>query len=592
MDHASDLPLWDLSGLYASPSDPAIESSLAEARVDATRFAVQYQGRVGGLDPDALAALLRAYETLLAAMYRPQMYANLLSSTHSADEEVRALHARVNEVGTELSNLVRFVDTEIARCPAEVAQAWLDAPAMAGFRHHLQRTRAAAPHTLAGDVENALATKNLTARRAWSQLYNELTAAWRFDVEVDGRVESLHLAGVRSLRESPDRGVRERATVAMQQQFERDALVLSTIVNTTYQDHRLENELRGYDTPVAPTLLDDELDRATLDALMTAVESHYPVMQEYLRLKAKALDLPRLENWDVLAPYPDGDRDVAWADARDVVLAAFGDLDADIAARAKGFFDERRIDAAPRAGKRDGAFCAGMVPGTAPRVLVNFHGRQRDVFTLAHELGHGVHFSLAGERQSLLNYWPTSPMAETASVFGEMVLTRKLLSSETDPARRRVLLASRIEEAMGTIHRQVAFTRYEMNAHDRRAKGVVPATELCALWGAELDHLYGDSVARGPRDGWGWAGIPHLIHYRFYCYSYAFGQLLVFALYRLWEQDGAAFVPRYRALLEGGGSDTPHALLARVGIDITDPAFWRRGLEVVTAMVEEFRADV
>jgi oligoendopeptidase F len=223
---------------------------------------------------------------------------------------------------------------------------------------------------------------------------------------------------------------------------------------------------------------------------------------------------------------------------------------------------------------------------------MNFTGRLSDVATLAHELGHGVHFALAGRRQSMLNYYPTTPMAETASVFGEMCLTRNLLAAERDPAVRRQLLAARIEDALGTIHRQVCFTRYELAAHARRAEGMVPTTELGALWSRELARFYGDAVERSPRDAWGWAGIPHLVHYRFYCYSYAFGQLLVFALYRQWDRDGAAFVPRYLELLASGGSDAPARLLAGVGIDVTDPDFWRRGLEVVTAMVEDFRALV
>jgi oligoendopeptidase F len=279
---------------------------------------------------------------------------------------------------------------------------------------------------------------------------------------------------------------------------------------------------------------------------------------------------------------------VRFDEARDEVLSAFDALSPRAKELAGGFFDEGRIDAEPRPGKRDGAFCAGMVPGVAPRVLVNFHGRLRDVFTLAHELGHGVHFALAAEKQSLLNYWPTSPMAETASVFGEMLLTRRLLGAVRDRATRRQLLAARIEEALGTIHRQVAFTRYERNAHDERARAVLTTERLCELWSAETGRLYGDAVARGPLDVWGWAGIPHLLHYRFYCYSYAFGQLLVFALYERWQREGDAFVPRYLELLAGGGGDTPVALLKPLGIDLTDPDFWRGGLDVVTRMVDEF----
>jgi oligoendopeptidase F len=441
-------------------------------------------------------------------------------------------------------------------------------------------------------VENVLATKNLTGRRAWTQFYDELTARWTFPFTVRGETRERNLAELRALRTDPDRDVRRRAVGVMLERFEREAPTFAFIANTLYQDHRSENGLRGYRTPEAPTLLDDELSEGALDGLMTAVEAHYPVAQEYYHLKARALGLERLETCDLLAPYPQDERVLSWESARDQVLDAFSALDPGVRSRAEGFFHDGRIDAEPRAGKRDGAFCASLVPGRAPYVFMNYTGRLHDVLTLAHELGHGVHFSLAGERQTLLNYWPTTPLAETASVFAEMVLSRDLLARETDPRSRRQLLATRIEEALGTVHRQVCFVRYERNAHARRAQGVLPASEFRALWEHEHRRLYGTSVDYTERDSWAWPGISHLFHYRFYCYSYAFGQLLVFALYRLWEEDPRAFVPKYLELLSSGGSAAPSELLGRVGIDVTDPAFWSRGLEVVTRMVEEFRAEV
>ncbi len=586
------LPRWDLGPLYGSPSSPDIDRDIAAAKAQADAFAARYQGAVASLDGGALAEALAAYERLLDVTYRPQMYASLASAVDALDEATRALHTRTGEAATDVMNRVRFLDVELAAAPDEAFARWKASPALARYGHFLDRARMFAPHTLTRDVENALATKNLTGRRAWTHLYDELTAGFTFPFEVRGEAKDRTLAEMRGLRMDADRDVRARAHAQVLERFQRESQVIAYVVNTLYQDHRLENDLRRYEHPVAPTLLDDELPRATLEALMTAVEEHYPVAQEYFGLKARALGLDRLATHDVLAPYPEGERKVAWPDARAEVVRGFGAVDPRLGALAEGFFTEGRIDAEPRPGKRDGAFCSGMVPGVAPRVLMNYNGRLADVMTLAHELGHGVHFALAGERQNLLNYWPTTPMAETASVFGEMMLARNLLEREKDPAVRRQLLASRIEDALGTIHRQVCFTRYEMNAHARRAESVVPARALCDLWSSELGRFYGDAVERGPHDAWGWAGIPHLIHYRFYCYSYAFGQLLVFALYRQWERDGQGFVPRYLELLASGGCDTPQRLLANIGIDITDPGFWRRGLEVVTRMVEEFRAVV
>ncbi len=586
------LPRWDLAPLYPAPEAPEIERDLASARASADAFAARYEGSVSGLDAASLAEALEGYERLLDLTYRPQMYASLASAVNTLDDVTRALHTRTGEAATEVMNRVRFFDVELAAVSDGVFSKWRADPALARFGHYLDRTRLFAPHTLTREVENALATKNLTGRRAWTQLYDEITAGFSFSFEAHGESKVRTLAEMRSMRLDSSRDVRRRAHSEVLERFQREAPVIAYVVNTLYQDHRLENELRRYETPVTPTLLDDELSRATLDALMTAVEDHYPVAQEYFRLKARALGLDKLATHDVLAPYPSGERHVAWSDARSEVVRAFAAVDARLGSLTEAFFTERRIDAEPRAGKRDGAFCSGMVPGVAPRVMMNYNGRLSDVMTLAHELGHGVHFALAGERQSLLNYWPTTPMAETASVFGEMMLARNLLELERDPAVRRQLLASRIEDALGTIHRQVCFTRYEMNAHARRAEAVVPAQTLSDLWSRELERFYGDSIERGALDSWGWAGIPHLIHYRFYCYSYAFGQLLVFALYALWERDGRDFVPRYLDLLASGGCDAPQKLLASIGIDITDPGFWRRGLEVVTRMVEDFRATV
>lgn len=585
------LPAWDLSDLYASDTDPSLEGDLDAAAARAESLRAAYAGRVAALDADALAALLDAYEAALVLLYRPQMYASLRSATDGLEEGVRALSARVGERATAVGNTLRFVNVELAAADATVFAAWRAAPALSGLGHFLQRARASAPHTLDAPVEAALSTKDLTGRRAWVRLYDELCAGWRFDSPRGDGATGLSLAEVRALREHADRDVRRRAQHAVLDRLSTHGDTLGYIVNTLYQDHRLECTMRGHDDPVGPTLLDDELSRATFDALLGAVEAHYPVAQEFFRLKAKALGLDALESFDLLAPWPGAEPAIAWDEARRLVLDAFGALSPTLRDHAADFFTARRIDAASRPGKRDGAFCAGMIPSVAPRVFVNYNGRPRDVHTLAHELGHGVHFALAGQHQRLLNYWPTSPMAETASVFAEMVLTRALLEGAVDPAARRRLLASRIEEALGTIHRQVSFTRYELEAHAARARGNVPVEALCDLWSAQAQSLYGDAVRRGPLDRWGWAGIPHLIHYRFYCYSYAFGQLLVFALYRLWERDPAAFVPRYEALLAAGGCDTPAALLAGLGVDINDPHFWSEGLSVLSRMVQELQRD-
>src|SRR5215831_5058259 len=585
-------PRWDLSRLYRAPDDPALARDHERARAAADDFASRLRGRVAELDPGALAAALRDLESLMDVAYRPSLYASLFHATASDDPTAQALYVHAREQSTDIFNRVQFFDVELKRAPEAAFARWLAAPELAGYAHHLRRVRRAAPHTLSEPEERLAAMKDLTGKSAWAQLYDEITSSWTFPFEADGETRTRSLAEVRALRSHADRDVRRRAQAAVLERHAENAQVLNYITNTIFQDHRIEIGLRGYANVLAPTSLDDEIPETVIETLMRAVEDRYPVVHEYYRLKARALGLADFATYDLLAPYSASERQVSFPEAQTLVLESFAQVATPFADAARAFFDERRIDAEPRPGKRDGAFCAGMLPGVAPYVLANYTGRLDDVSTVADALGHGVHFVLAGRKQTPLNYWPTTPMAETASVFGEMVLVRNLLSAEKNPTTRRQLLASRIEDSIATIFRQVAYTRYELRAHERRAAGVVPAREYSALWSEEMRRLYGDAVSLGSVDGWGWITIPHILHSRFYCYSYAFGQLLVYALYRQWEREGAAFVPRYLALLEAGGSEEPDQLAARAGCDIADAGFWRQGLDIFARMVEEFAAEI
>jgi oligoendopeptidase F len=585
-------PRWDLSHLYKSPEDQSIAKDLERATKLADDFAARFRGKVAQLAPADLAAALKETEALMDVAYRPPMYASLLHSTQSDDPKAMALYVEAQEKTTDVFNRVQFFDVELKRAPDDVFAKWLAAPALASYAHYLRRVRKSAPHTLSEAEEQLSAIKNLTGRSAWARLYDEVTSAWTFEFAADGETRTRSLAEIRALRSHADRDVRRRAQAAVLERHAQHAQVLTYLTNTIFQDHKLETDLRHFPDVLAPTALDDEIPAPVIETLLAAVEERYPVVHEYYRLKARALGLGDFATCDLLAPYSDSERRVSFPDAQKLVLESFGQVATPFADAARAFFDERRIDAEPRPGKRDGAFCAGMLPGVPPYVLANYTGRLDDVSTVAHELGHGVHFVLAGRKQSALNYWPTTPMAETASVFGEMVLVRNLLGAEKDPATRRQLLASRIEDSIATIFRQVAYTRYELNAHTRRQEGVVPPADYSGLWSTEMKRLYGNSVAQGPHDGWGWITIPHLVHHRFYCYSYAFGQLLVYALYRQWEREGADFVPRYIELLEAGGSDEPAVLAGRARCDINDAAFWRAGLDIFQRMVEEFAKEV
>jgi oligoendopeptidase F len=343
--------------------------------------------------------------------------------------------------------------------------------------------------------------------------------------------------------------------------------------------------------PVTPTHLDNEVRAETIEVMMSATERHYGVAQEYFRLKAHLLGLPGMKNTDLYAPLSDASATVGFDEAQQTVLDAFADFAPEFVAAGRDFFRSRWIDAQPRPGKRLGAFCASLGPSTNPYVLLTYTGTSRDMATLAHELGHGVHDRLAA-KQRPVNYQPPLPLAETASTFAEMLLTRSLLARERRPAVRQALLCAKIEDTIATVFRQNVLTRFEMAAHARRQVAALTADELCTLWWNENARLYGDAVEMIPSYRWGWSYIPHFIHNRFYCYAYVFGELLVLALYQRYREEGTAFVPAYLDLLRAGGSDAPDVLLRRVGVNVDDPAFWERGFVVVDSLLDELRATI
>jgi oligoendopeptidase F len=581
---------WDLSDLYQSDGDPALERDLATARAHAEALASSHRGRVAGHDAAKLAALLADFETLVALAWRPAIYASLRFSADTSDPRAQALVGRTREEGARIATLVKFLDVEIKTAPEAAFAAWLGADALAGYRHYLRAARKGAPHTLSEPEERIATLKSLTGAAAWSQLFDETVSALRipFEDETLGAMRDLTVDEARALRSSPDRRVREQASRKIHEAHAEKSHVLGFVFNTLFQDHKVEVELRHYDSAIAPTLLEDELGADVVESLMATTERNYPLAQEYYRLKARALRLPDFSSHDLLAPLPGGERKVPFDEGRGIVLDAFRSFSPTFAEIAERHFARRWIDVLPRPGKRGGAFCSAAIPALHPYVLTNYNDRLDDVSTVAHELGHAIHFTLAG-RQTLLNYGPTTPMAETASVFGEIVLARRLLDAERDPAVRRSLLAMRIEDILATVFRQVMYTRWEQSAHARRAEGVATVEEYGALWREHLERLYGDAVRLGELDRWGWIGIPHFIHSRFYCYSYAFGQLLVLALYRRYSEEGDRFVPRYLDLLAGGGSGTPEELLGRVGIDVHRPEFWQQGFATLGELVEEFR---
>ncbi|AMV73900.1 M3 family oligoendopeptidase [Desulfuromonas carbonis] len=584
---------WDLGALYASATDPAWAADLARAAASAEQFRSDFRGKVAGADGDFLAAALVRYEALQRAILQPYAYAQLLFAADSRVPAHGALLARARETYATVSERTLFFELEVLQIPAERFTALLQEPAIAPYGHFLERLRVAAPYTLSEEVEQVLKRKDLSGREGFVQLFDELSASLVFPFQMPGEEGVREVTGeeLLGLLYHPEGGIREAAFATFLDGHAQQKLVLNACFNNILLDHGREAELRGYPDLMTPTLLANETEPEVVARLSEVTAANYGLARDYFDLKRQLLGLDRLKNSDLYAPLSRQSRTIPFAEARELVLGAFARFSPEMAEVAGRFFTEQRIDALPRPGKGGGAFCMGVAPGTPAYVLLNYTGRPRDVATLAHELGHGVHYALAA-KQNLFHYHAPLPFAETASVFGEMLLTRHLLERDGDRDTRIALLCAQLEDIIATTFRQEVLTRFELAAHRRRGEGQLSSEDLCTLWWEENAKLFGDSVEMIPSYRWGWSYISHFIHARFYCYSYVFGELLVLALYRRYQEEGAAFVPRYLDLLRAGGSAPPAELLRPFGIDLAGPGFWQQGYDLVAELLAELKGLV
>jgi oligoendopeptidase F len=583
---------WDLGALYAGPDDPKIDLDLDQALERARAFAERYRGAVGQLDAPALAEALDEYEALQEPVARAGAYSGLLFAADTGEPRHGALLQRVQERSSEIRNALVFFELEWVALEDGDAERTVSAEVLAGRRHLLQALRRYKPHVRSEIEEQLLEETANTGSRAFSRLFDEVMADSSFSVEVEGEAEPRTLSEEEtlSLLHDPSRPLRKAAAAGLTRGLKERSRTLGFIFNTLVLDKAREDRLRAYADPMDARNLANEIDGESVRTLMSTCQRGYPLVGRYYRLKARLLQLPELVDYDRYAPIPGAEGERSWAQARELVLSAYGDFAPRMAEIASRFFDEHWIDAELRPGKRGGAFSASTVPSAHPYVLLNYTGNLRDVMTVAHELGHGVHQHLARERGLFEQDTPLTT-AETASVFGEMLVFRRLMREEADPAVRLSLLCGKLEDAFATVFRQVAMTRFEQSLHAaRRAEGELPLPRVNELWMEANRAMFGDSVQLTEDYGWWWLYIPHFVHSPFYCYAYAFGELLVLALVRQYDETGEAFAPRYLELLAAGGSQPPPDLLARVGLDITDPGFWDGGLVLLGEMVDQAEA--
>jgi oligoendopeptidase F len=581
---------WDLSDLYKSVDDTRITRDLDEALRRAQAFESTYRDKInvaGGPAAELLLAAVKELESLFEQMDEPAVYASLVHAAKTDDPRHGALLSRTREQRTVINKHLIFFDLEWVKLPDDAVRALVESPLLAKYRHYLEQKRAWRPHYLSEPEEKILDEKSVTGRAAFVRLFDETVASMKYPYTHAGQSELLSLQQINAKLYDADRGVRKAAAEGMTRGLQENARLLTYIFNTLVLDHKSDCELRHFDSPMAPRHLANEISPAVVDALMTAAERHHGTVQRYYRLKAKLLGVEQLYDYDRYAPlFPDSPS-CDWPTARRIVQQSYEAFSPRAGSIVREFLDRRWIDAELRPGKRGGAFSSSAVPSVHPYILLNYTDKLRDVMTLAHELGHGLHQYLSRPIGYLQCDTPLTT-AEMASVFGEMLTFQRLLEVYPEPRTRLAMLCSKIEDGFATVFRQIVLTRFEQSLHAaRREQGELTVEQVNELWMAANRPMHGDVVELGEGYAWWWLYIGHFIHVPFYCYAYAFGELLVLALVQKYKQDGPAFVPRYLELLSAGGSDAPHKLLAKLGVDVTDPAFWELGLRLLGDMVSE-----
>ena len=574
---------WDLSDLYKSPEDPKLLEDKKDLLEQADKFADKYRGRISALSASEFSDALRAYESLIQRAGKIGSYSHLIWSTNTEDAKLGKLLQEANELGSELSQKLVFFDVEWMKVDDDRAEELINSKELVPWKHYLRVSRMYKDHTLSEDAEQVMSAKSVTGRSAWNRYFDETLGAARF--ELDG--EEMTEQQVLSKLHSPDRELRKRAHESLTETFTELSRSLTFIFNTLLADKHTNDKLRGYDSWISSRNLSNQTDSETVEALITAVTGRYELVQRYYKLKKSLLGVDEMFDYDRYAPIAKNRETIKWDRAKSMVLEAYGDFHPRMESIATEFFDKKWIDAAIRPGKRGGAYSASTVTNVHPYVFMNFDGQLRDVQTLAHELGHGVHQYLSRKQGELQSSTPLTT-AETASVFGEMLVFNKLMNNIDDPKEKLALLVSKIDDTIATVFRQISMNRFENRIHTaRREEGELTTEDFSRHWVETQNDLYGDSVTITDEYKLWWCYIPHFLHTPGYVYAYAFGELLVLALYDAYKNQKNGFSDRYIDLLEAGGSDWPHNIVGKMDIDIRDAGFWNRGLDLFESMIDQ-----
>ena len=583
-----NLPEWNLTDLYPSEDSPELARDMEWLETACAEFANDYEGKLAGLDADGLLAAVQRYEQIDVIAGRIMSFAGLRYYQITTDSDRAKFMADAQDKITAYTTPLVFYGLEFNRLDDDHLAAMLDANAdLARYKPVFDRMRAMKPHQLSDELEKFMHDQSTVGSAAWNRLFDETMAG--LEIEVDG--ETLNLEATLNLLTEQDRSKREAATHALADVFQDNIKIFARVHNTLAKEKEIEDRWRKMPSPQAGRHLSNHVEAEVVEALRNAVVAAYPrLSHRYYALKAKWLGLERMETWDRNAPLPmENTRTVDWAEAEKTVMDAYADFDPKMAEIAKPFFTDGWIDAGVKPGKAPGAFAHPTVTTVHPYVMLNYLGKPRDVMTLAHELGHGVHQVLAAEQGELLSSTPLT-LAETASVFGEMLTFRKLLDGAKTKEERKVLLAGKVEDMINTVVRQIAFYDFECKLHAARAQGELTPDDINALWMSVQAESLGEVFDFTPGYATFWAYIPHFVHSPFYVYAYAFGDGLVNALYAVYEEGDPDFKEKYFDMLRAGGSKHHSELLAPFGLDASDPKFWDKGLSMIEGMIEELEA--
>jgi oligoendopeptidase F len=584
------LPSWNLSDLFSNIKDPKINQVLNETLKSAEKFEKKYRPQINNsLTSTQLLKLLREYENIMYGAIKVYLYAELIFEADTKQAAHGALLQKAKTQYVAVSQKFIFIELELLKLRETKLNSFVKDPKLANYKHYLSRILEFKPHRLSEQEEKIFSDKGLTGRGALTRLFAEELSQKQFQIKLKGKVKTLNESQVLVMLYDTDRDVRRAAAQSLTDGLKEESRRLTFITNTLLQDKQINDKYFKYNTPEESRHLDNEISQAAVDTMVGQIAKNYKTVQDFYRFKKKVIKLPTLYDYDRYAPVSKHTKSFSYKEAQEIVLTSFTKFSPLYGKLGKDFFDNNWIDVPMREGKRGGAFCSYGLPNAHPYVLMNYSGNIREVLTLAHELGHGIHASLF-KKQTLVNFDTPLTMAETASVFAEMLVFDDLKEKLKGP-EKFALYMDKVESIFATVFRQNSMFLFERDLHKARAQlGELTTEQINEIWIKRQKEMFADSVTLTPNYSLWWSYIPHFVNTPFYVYAYAFGELLTLSLYAKYKAEGQVFVDKYLAFLAAGGSQSPEELLKPLGVDLEDPKFWQGGLKTISDLVEETKS--